>query len=162
MQSACQRSRWVRSDAAILAAVLIVIAGGCGQKSRPPLGKVHGRVTFNGKPLPIADVTFISANAARQSYGRTNQNGEFTLTTYEPDDGAILGPNRVTVVQNVPITEVTAASAPDPETYFRSLKESAHAARVSKLPTRYADAKTSGLSVTVAEGSNEPLLELRD
>jgi hypothetical protein len=80
-----------------LASVLVL---GCGSRGLAP---VSGRVTLNGKPLAGATVTFQpiaqkgSIEAGPGSSGKTNENGEFTLTTATGQRGAQVSEHRVSI-----------------------------------------------------------------
>jgi hypothetical protein len=80
----------------------VALAVGCGTGSK--LASVSGRVTLNGQPLANATVSFQpiaedgSLNApALGSTGRTNANGEFTLTCADGRPGAWIGKHRVNI-----------------------------------------------------------------
>jgi hypothetical protein len=61
---------------------------------------VKGSVTLDGKTLVGALVTFVpkDPSAGRPAYGRTDANGQFQLSTFRTDDGALPGDYKVTVV----------------------------------------------------------------
>jgi hypothetical protein len=86
-----------------LLGVALVPVLGCAQAG-PKIVPVSGVVTLNGKPLADATVTFAPVapdgenNAAGDSsIGKTNANGEYTLTTSRGVPGAIVGKHRVRV-----------------------------------------------------------------
>ncbi|MBM80742.1 MAG: hypothetical protein CMJ78_09130 [Planctomycetaceae bacterium] len=77
---------------------------GCGGGSdRMATVKVSGKVTFNGQPLEGAQVQFLSdgegVNRGPAARGTTNAQGEYTLSTYEPGDGAVPGKKKVTITK---------------------------------------------------------------
>lgn len=60
--------------------------------------KVSGRVTLDGQPLAGATVVFNPADGQGNSAaGRTDADGEFRLTTFGTDDGALPGDYKITV-----------------------------------------------------------------
>jgi hypothetical protein len=136
----------------ILILTLTIQASGCGGASkRPPLAKVSGKVLYNGEPLGNATVVFQLADgsAPRRSEGLTDADGSFTLTTYNTDDGAIIGSNIVTVSKKgggtgqrvmTPADLAAMGGAPPSE---------------DQLPEKFADPKTSGLKYEVEAGKNE-------
>lgn len=135
-----------------------LIACGCGgaNKKRPPLGKVKGKVTYKGAAVPDVEVAFMTEGAPRAGTGTTNANGEYQLTTYDTNDGAVVGTHKVTVTQSPPgATKVMTAAdlasqgAPPPP-------------KGGVIPTKYADPKTSPLKNTVDSGANEINIELTD
>jgi hypothetical protein len=84
---------------ALVATLVAVTAHGCGTRIRAV--PVSGRVTIAGKPLADVAVNFSpmtggEANAFA-AYGKTDQEGRFTLKLAENDQaGATAGMNRVT------------------------------------------------------------------
>jgi len=87
-----------------LPATALFVAGlfamGCG--GGPATAPVSGVVTYKGKPVPNADVTFAPDNGGRAASGRTDSNGRFTLGTFEVSDGALIGKHKVAVIANGP------------------------------------------------------------
>jgi hypothetical protein len=80
----------------------LLAAAGCGSKVK--YAPVSGKVTLNGKPLAGAQVSFQpiapagSANAAAAgSSGKTNANGEYTLTVSTGETGAWVGKHKVMI-----------------------------------------------------------------
>lgn len=69
-----------------------------GGRDLPELGRVTGKVTMGGAPLTGADVYFTPMDVkAKTAYGRTDEEGEYTLIYDEDARGAVLGKNRVEV-----------------------------------------------------------------
>lgn len=65
--------------------------------------KVSGLVTLDGAPLADVQVNFDSPTGkGRPSTGITNGEGKFMLTTGKPNDGALPGEYKVTVVKLAP------------------------------------------------------------
>jgi hypothetical protein len=80
--------------------LFIGIAGvsGCGGGGdRPPLGAVHGRITLDGKPLGAARVVFEPKDSGRQSFGRTDGEGNYELTYLRDMMGAKVGSHIVRI-----------------------------------------------------------------
>lgn len=84
-------------------AVLLIV--GCG-KDEFPLASVTGKVTCNGKPVPDVVVVFSpTGDTTSQEFpgkpasGKTDENGEYELSTFKPTsgDGAIIGTHTVTI-----------------------------------------------------------------
>ena len=71
----------------------LVLAGCSGGDAAKHVAvfKVTGTVTFQGKPLAQAIVTFSPKEGQPVAFGTTNDKGEFTLTTYTAGDGAAAG-----------------------------------------------------------------------
>ena len=95
------RSRSRFQSTAVASALFVTIAAlmapGCSSSDRPALATVHGRVTMNGKPLTNAGIAFKPDVGARESFGATNQNGEYTLKYLRDDMGGAVGKNTVRI-----------------------------------------------------------------
>ena len=87
------------------AACFIAVASAGCQRSPYELAPVHGTVTIDGRPVSQAKVMFApvenaenAVNPGKPAFGLLRENGSYTLTTYENDDGAIVGKHWVTLV----------------------------------------------------------------
>jgi hypothetical protein len=93
----------MRSCAALFAlGTGLLLLAGCGG---PTLAPVQGRVTCNNKPVAEAAVTFSPVpqtegerEPGKPATGFTDQGGYYVLSTYRNEDGALVGPHRVTVM----------------------------------------------------------------
>jgi hypothetical protein len=80
---------------------VLVSAVGCS--NGPKFAPVSGKVTLNGKPLGNAVIAFSpiakegQIDAGDGSAGKTNENGEYTLTTSRGVAGAQVGTHRVRI-----------------------------------------------------------------
>ena len=77
----------------------LLLALGCGGRKFVP---VSGKVTLNGQPLAGATVSFQpiaegSVEAAAGSVGKTDAQGEYTLTASTGQGGAAVGKHRVMI-----------------------------------------------------------------
>jgi hypothetical protein len=85
-----------------LLVVALVSTPGCGATAAKVV-PVSGVVTFDGKPLANATVLFSPVakageiNAGDGSAGKTNEQGEYTLTTSRGVPGAQVGKHRVSI-----------------------------------------------------------------
>lgn len=142
---------------------------GCGGSDFPDPIPVSGTVSYQGKPVEGAKVTFLSRSGGRSASGTTDATGTYALTTFNTDDGAI--PDEYTVT----IAKFDAAETGESIDLDNGEMGADYAAMMdaaasggaainkedSKLPAKYADAAESGLSRTVAEGQpNEFNFEL--
>lgn len=124
----------------IVAAPFAIIAAavlGCGD-GRPARVPVSGQVLIDGKPLARGYVSFVPQNA-RASSGRLDENGRFSLTCFEREDGVVLGVHRVEVDAKEPIGED---------------KIRWHA------PKKYASAETSGLTEEIRNPTDSLVINL--
>ena len=69
---------------------------GCSSSDRPPIGKVTGVITINGKPASGLGVLF-SQQGFRSSSGFTNEQGEYELKYIKNTMGAAVGPHKVRI-----------------------------------------------------------------
>jgi len=81
----------------LLTLLLVTIALGCSSASGPKTAPVQGKITMAGKPLPNVGVTFLPEGRGPTASGNTNENGEFTLRTVRPGDGAVIGAHHVVI-----------------------------------------------------------------
>jgi hypothetical protein len=132
-----------------LATVGIALTG-CSGSSRPPTYPVTGTVTFQGKPVAGAAITFVPTGTdGAAASALTDAEGKYALTTWESGDGARPGEYRVKIsaqevaavdpekmVQNLSIEE-------EQKIYVENKKPTPPAKRL--LPSKYENEQTSGL-----------------
>ena len=75
------------------AVLLLITAVGCGP---PQMGPVSGQVTFHGKPVPMAVVSFQPTNRP-MGVGVTDNDGRYRLSSKARFDGAYGGRHTVTI-----------------------------------------------------------------
>lgn len=145
----------------VLALVLIAAIGpafaGCAkqefQNMRQPTHPVQGQVTLDGKPVANATIVFKPVDDSKfkwreQPQAKSDAEGRFTVFTYEANDGAPAGEYRV---------GIAVLGGGDDEGGDQVRRDSSAA----KVPTRYADAFTSGLTAKVeAKPNTLPTFEL--
>ena len=122
-------------------AALVAVLGaltGCGSGG-PKIVPVSGTVTIDGQPLTYGHVQVIPAGW-RPASGRIGGDGRFTLTTNASGDGCAVGTHPVAVLAGESLT---------PETMKW------HA------PQKYADVKTSNLTVTITGPTDDLKIELK-
>jgi hypothetical protein len=150
-----------------LVAILAVAIAGCGSGetgNREKTVPAKGIVKYKGNPVEGAIVTLTTRDQKRSSFGKTDQSGQFTLTTFQSGDGVVPGDYLVKIVK----TEAPPAShqgdidagdyQPPEET-----PNAAPAAPKNLLPARYAQAETSQLSATIGEkGADNLEFDLKD
>lgn len=148
--------RWRRWLAAGGCAWLVAVVG-CGGAN---LARVTGTVTYQGKPVDGAVVSFRCEQAGKMATGTTDLQGRFTLTTHPDGAGAVVGTHTVTVAKfAAPAGGGPAASMDD----MVAQAKAPPLPPANALPARYADPAQSGLTFTVsASGPNEFAIELKD
>jgi len=144
-------SRPTRAAAASgLLLFLAVLACGCGE-SRLPTAPVTGKVLYNGEPLQFG-LVMTRPDVGPLARGTIQPDGSFSLSSYESDDGAVLGTHRVRVTC---FENQRPGAVPPPADTEATLGR-------SWIPPRYANFHSSGLTLDV-QPHNEPLvLELGD
>ena len=134
-----------RVGLAVLLVACLVCAAGCGR--RPTLVPVSGRVTLDGKPLEFGSV-MIQPTGGPAARGTIRPDGGFTVGTFAPGDGAIVGPATVRVA----CYEQQRPGAPPPQGELALGK--------SLIPEKYTQFETSGLTATVAAGMGPLAIDL--
>ena len=121
---------------------------GCGDP-RGPRGEVSGNIVYEGKPLPTGTIIF-HVNDGRTDSG-TIKDGKYIVYA------AIAGPNKISVT----------TPKSDPSSEKSTLKPlpgmpgAPESAASIEIPQRYADEKTSELSLDVKVGKNSLDIELK-
>lgn len=118
---------------------------GCGE--RRPLARVTGKVLLDGQPLQFGTVSF------QPEYGQPataiiQPDGTFTLRTVGEGAGAVVGLNRV---------RVACYEAQNPNVAAAGLRGEGDLGRLL-IPQRYTAYETSGLTIEVSPGRNEPIV----
>lgn len=153
----------MRSAFTLIALVSLgmVALGGCGKSgdpNRPKTVKAGGVVLYNGQPVEGATVTLMPMDSGpRGAVGTTNAQGRFSLTSFDPNDGAVPGKYYVgiskVVLESAPAGQSGPGGEQDPE------------AKVAKdlLPLKYKVPQQSGLTAEItASGPNDLKFELTD
>jgi len=92
----------VRLCAFIVVGWLLIVSG-CG-RTPYEVAPVSGFVTIDNKPLYQGSIVFApvakgeDANAGKVASGRVQPDGKYRLSTYEENDGAIVGEHWVTII----------------------------------------------------------------
>jgi len=147
---------------------LAVLALGCGGgevEPPAPVFPVSGKVTYKGQPVAGADITFHHESGDRSAFGRTNDEGEYKLTTFSSNDGAIEGRHGVTIIKFQAPAEAPAIADIESEDYQPpGFNESTVPAKLkTDLPEKYGQEATSGLIAVVnADAPNTVNFELED
>jgi hypothetical protein len=144
---------------ASLLAILICVGCNSGSK-RPPTYPVSGTVTYQGKPLEGAMVTFVPAEGSTHeaATGLTDAEGKFKLTTYSADDGANLGDYLVKVAKydgKKPTKEEQDAyiiSYEEEQKLQFATDEKPTPPAKNLLPPKYGYEGTSGITFSVTKG----------
>jgi hypothetical protein len=147
MRTGTQTNRLKRYGMSIVA-VLGLTPLACGP-SGPKMASVYGKVTYQGKPVTQGTVTFqASGTGGRNATGLIDSQGNYTLQTENPGDGALLGDYIVTIyAHDEPVLDYT------PKTPIRPKL---------LVPAKYEKPESSGLKATIHGGSNPIDFDLKD
>lgn len=148
--------KWLAGCAVAFGVASIVV--GCGGRAeKPAMGRVRGTVMYEGKPLDKGRITFTPIAGDGISGGTSAMSpiasdGSFDLTTFDTNDGAIVGQHNVTVT--VPTQEINDLNKPkaDGSISYVLPKE--------LVPKKYTDPATTPLKNTVVAGDNNFTIEL--
>jgi hypothetical protein len=99
---------------------------------------IAGQVLIDGQPLTTGFVRVVPADA-RAATGAIDQEGRFRLTTFDGEDGCVLGTHQVEIIAKEP---------------------QGHTAVKWLTPRKYQDARTSELTITVDEPRDDWKIEL--
>ena len=136
--------------AMVATSLVLASIAGCGKKGEFETAPVHGKVTYNGRPLETGSLVFVPVSPGPSAQANLDSSGNYVLGTYSTSDGAVIGEHEVMIVA------LTGADGPqeasDPNAGLKSL-----------IPSRYGDLKKSGLRATVkADTDNEINFDLKD
>jgi hypothetical protein len=141
-------SRASVSGLLVFALPLLLAASGCGGEGpRVPVLPVSGKVTFQGKPPVGAQIVLHPVQAADTSdvapSGVVGSDGSFTISAYDPGDGAPEG-DYVATIQ-----------------WYKFVKEQGGAGP-NVIPKEYSSPATSPLKVSVKGGPTTiPLIAIK-
>jgi hypothetical protein len=137
----------------------ILLAGCGGDPNKPPLGKVSGTVTYNGKPVTSGSVIFTpvagqGAETGQVATGQLESDGSYTMTTFDFGDGVVLGQHVVTVEARG--EDINRLNQPKPDGTI------AYILPKPIVPPKYTSPATSPLRYTVEAGGKTIDLDLKD
>ena len=149
-----------------MAAALMLLTAGCGGGEQFEVVPVSGRVTFNGKPLPGGGtISFVPTGEreGKAAGGEIKPDGTYVLSTYAEGDGALLGPHRVEVRQNLTLEPAVWPDVPEgeePPADFKPVKPEVQVPVHDRTPELYAGSE-SPLTATVDQETDELNFDLK-
>jgi len=139
-----------RSSRRSFLALLTIFVAGCSGGDYPETVAVTGAVTLDGQPVPEAIITFMPTDGGRAATGYTNSSGQFTLTTYQPDDGAEPGAHQIAINPTEP------PPMPGDPVSMDGTKPASPKSYVPPFPPKYGDPRQSGFTAEVTpDGEND-------
>ena len=134
---------FLRRTFTLAVATMLAVFSGCGADTAP----VSGTVSLDGQTVGPGTVIFLpTSEGARSAVGTFGDDGRYLLSTFEPNDGAVVGSHRV-IIQ--------ASSPSESEFGEEEIVD-------SRIPLIYADPQTGGLTAEVKPGSNAIDFDLHD
>jgi hypothetical protein len=114
---------------------------GCGGKTAPVNGRVKFKDGSDTGALAGYTVALEAADGKTSGVGEIKTDGTFRISTFGADDGAVPGKYRAAITP----PQSSDPDKPPPK---------------SKLPAKYADFGTSGLTADIKPGRNDVTFEL--
>jgi hypothetical protein len=151
----------------IVSVAALVLFGGCSGVQGPATEPVTGTVSMDGKPIEGAQVVFVPSGSGRAASGTTDASGKFKLTTFNPNDGAVVGKYSVTIAKveggGAPAVSLEGLSEEEAtkkamEAHYKSDAAKnfgnprAKDATKDLVPAKYKNEKDSGLTAEVKSG----------
>lgn len=133
-----------RTAGRLIVALLVLAVPACGGDGNLKTYKASGQVLLDGKPVPGVTVVLHPVDKSRfkrdeRPFGKTDEAGNFALTTYESQDGAPDGEYQVAVA-------FEAGGPADDDGSDQAVRGKKQG---PKLPARYGYADKSGLTASV-------------
>jgi len=133
----------------LLVWVILGVWAGCGGSDRPKTYPAVGKVMYRNQPVQDAEVTLVPAKGPMAT-GKTDAQGQFQLSTFAPNDGAVAGEHSVLIVKKEKYADPKTPTSP--YEMWRNV-----------LPARYGSLQTSPLKATIQpDGPNQFTFELTD
>ncbi len=127
---------------------------GCGGSDHEETATVTGKVTYEGAPVTKGRIAFYPSKG-RPAMGAIQSDGTYSLTTFEPGDGALLGNHHVTITASESVGgSPPAAGFMDEITKASKGQAQAPGKTVWLAPEKYSNRKNSKLEAEVVSGSN--------
>lgn len=151
------------AKALLVVAVACVLVAGCSGKredkwtrGRPPTYEVTGKVTYQGKPVADAVLTFQPVDeTGKGGSAITDDQGYFEAQTFDPSDGLTPGAHRV-AIHKVQLVDASG-------NVVTEIREPGGLREKNLVPKKYADFKKSGIEIKVEEDDNDVgVIELVD
>jgi hypothetical protein len=169
----------------VLTLLGILAVAGCGPSDGYRLGRVSGKVTYQGQPVTSGFITFMP-DRTKQTIGppamsKIAEDGTYAMSTKVADDGAVVGHHQVGImgIDPKPIVEV----APEDLTPQRIMTAKGQMSKRRATPKKEAgetftdrggsvyriltpaklkNPETSGIAVEVGRGSNTIHFHIRE
>lgn len=141
-------------------AVALLATLGCSKETvNPETIPVSGVVTLNGDPIEGAQIAFLSTDGkSRGGFATSKDDGSFSASTFQANDGVLPGKYSVTVVK-YPAMDSDVGVDMDSEEYTG--EEVAEAEEIKNLlPAKYAEKSTTEFAFEFELGQSQTDLKL--
>ena len=160
----------------MLVATSLTLGCSVEDSNRPKTYPVNGTVKFNGNAVEGATVTFQLTDGKENAIGSTDKSGKYTLSTVSPNDGAVAGQYKVSIVKfevgetpkgapSLPPGQIASGDLPAdyaPPVANNGGARGGAAGPKNLLPAKYANADSSALRAMVdTRGENKFDFELK-
>ncbi|MFO0950248.1 MAG: hypothetical protein U0835_03675 [Isosphaeraceae bacterium] len=173
----------VRLTLATALSLLLAGSYGCSDNGLN-LGKVRGKITYKGAPLPAGEIIFMpdesKGTTGPPALGTVSSDGTYEMSTEESGDGAIVGVHKVGIVgrEAKPVSEggvITDSSSADDVLKVKAsmgapakkgtgptVRDRSGAIFKLLTPENLKDPNTSGISIKVERGTNTKNLVIKE
>ena len=132
-------------------------------RASPSSGGFRGKSPNKGQPVAKGLVTFIpvggpGATTGQSATGEIGKDGSFSVSTFENNDGAVLGEHIVVVQSREDDPALEGRDMPIPDAQGRTKTKPPK----NLVPEKYAVSEKSPLRQTVVAGGNTFTIELKD
>ena len=152
-------SRWLSLVAGLSACCLLSVSVGCNQGPAKPdhipdLTACSVTVTYNGQPVQGASVLLAPTSGQLSAAGVTDSSGKAVLKVDGMWEGVAPGEYRVTVTKMEKVEGTLGPTPENPAEYEEYQKKlDAQPAPKHLIPEKYSGFTTSGLTITIADGT---------
>jgi len=157
---------------------LIAALGGCSSGNGLSLGKVRGKITYEGEPVHGGEVLFVpdtkKGSAGPPAAGTISEDGSYIMSTQESGDGAVVGVHNVAIIghgkdpikaDGAIVLGDDSSSAdvfkykqslakPKPKNQGPTVRDKGGNTYLLTTPENMQNPDTSGVSIKVERGSN--------
>jgi hypothetical protein len=148
--------------------ILMLAVYGCGA-DRVPTHPVMGQLRFQDGTFPkMGTIEFYNAEHKVNARGKIRNDGSFTVGTFEKEDGAVAGTHSVAIIQLMSdslaakrevVIEIDESE--DGAGHDHNHGHDHNVNDVEIVHPKYADYRTSDLSIEIQPGENRITLELQ-
>jgi hypothetical protein len=135
----------------VLLGTVFLLVTGCQKSGLDGLYPVKGKITSNGEPLEGISITLSPVSKAsdkRPASALSDKNGNFSLTTLKPNDGAFPGEYKVSfskVISSMTYEQIREIEMSGKNAFYETR---------DAIPEKYRHVDTSDVTLTIKAGRN--------